>query len=175
MRRAGANVISIHCEPTGLNINDNCGSTHMGNLIAAVNEHGADLGIAHDGDADRCLAVDGNGEMVDGDQILGLLAKDMHNRGILVDGTVVATVMSNLGFTIAMRESGINVVTTAVGDRYVLEEMRTNNYNLGGEQSGHVVLSEHATTGDGVVRFHLGRTRRSDSALATGSHQCEER
>ena len=151
MRRAGANVIAIHCEPTGLNINDNCGSTHMENLVAAVKEHGADMGIAHDGDADRCLAVDGSGELVDGDQILGLLAKNMQSRGTLVDGTVVATVMSNLGFTLAMRDAGIDVVTTAVGDRYVLEEMRAKNYNLGGEQSGHVVLSEYATTGDGVL------------------------
>ena len=150
-RRAGANIITIHCEPNGLNINDNCGSTHLENLMAAVVEHGADFGIAHDGDADRCLAVDGNGELVDGDQILALVAMRMKAQGALVKDTVVATVMSNLGFTIAMREAGINVVTTAVGDRYVLEEMRANNYNLGGEQSGHVVLSEHATTGDGVL------------------------
>lgn len=150
-RRAGANIITIHCEPNGLNINDNCGSTHLENLMEAVVEHGADFGIAHDGDADRCLAVDGNGELVDGDQILALVAMRMKAQGALVKDTVVATVMSNLGFTIAMREAGINVVTTAVGDRYVLEEMRANNYNLGGEQSGHVVLSEHATTGDGVL------------------------
>jgi phosphoglucosamine mutase len=150
-RRAGANIIAIHCEPNGLNINDNCGSTHLEDLMAAVVEHGADFGIAHDGDADRCLAVDGNGELVDGDQILALVAMRMKSQGTLAKDTVVATVMSNLGFTIAMREAGINVVTTAVGDRYVLEEMRAQGYTLGGEQSGHVVLSDFASTGDGVL------------------------
>jgi phosphoglucosamine mutase len=150
-RRAGAHVVSIHCEPTGYNINENCGSTHMEDLFAAVVEHGADLGIAHDGDADRCLAVDANGEIVDGDQILAILAKGRKSRGVLVNETVVATVMSNLGFTLAMRAENINVVATAVGDRYVLEAMREHGYNLGGEQSGHVVLSDYATTGDGVL------------------------
>ncbi len=151
LRRAGAHVISIHCDPTGLNINDNCGSTHMGDLVAAVKEHKADLGIAHDGDADRCLAVDADGNIVDGDQILAMLAIGRHSQGTLVSGTVVATVMSNLGFTLAMRQAGISVATTAVGDRYVLEEMRAHGYTLGGEQSGHVVMLEHATTGDGVL------------------------
>ena len=151
MRRAGARVIEIHCEPTGLNINDGCGSTHLEDLQAAVVKHGADVGIAHDGDADRCLAVDGDGNVVDGDQILALLAVGRKSRGELVNDTVVATVMSNLGFVIAMKEAGINVVATAVGDRYVLEAMREQGHTLGGEQSGHVVMSEFATTGDGTL------------------------
>ncbi len=150
-RRAGADIITIHCEPNGININDNCGSTHMDDLVAAVKQYGADFGIAHDGDADRCLAVDENGQIVDGDQILALVAMRMKNQGTLEKNTVVATVMSNLGFTIAMCEAGIDVVITAVGDRYVLEEMRANGYTLGGEQSGHVVLSDFATTGDGIL------------------------
>lgn len=156
LRRAGAHVISIHCEPDGLNINENCGSTHMDDLFAAVVKHGADLGIAHDGDADRCLAVDAGGNFVDGDQILAILASGRKNRGALVGNTVVATVMSNLGFNIAMKELGIEVIAAAVGDRYVLEEMRTGGFTIGGEQSGHVVLSEFATTGDGVLTaLHL--------------------
>jgi phosphoglucosamine mutase len=156
LRRAGAQVISIHCEPDGLNINENCGSTHMDDLFAAVVKHGADLGIAHDGDADRCLAVDAEGNFVDGDQILAILASGRKARGELVGDTVVATVMSNLGFNIAMKERGIDVIAAAVGDRYVLEEMRTGGFTIGGEQSGHVVLSEFATTGDGVLTaLHL--------------------
>jgi phosphoglucosamine mutase len=156
LRRAGAQVISIHCEPDGLNINENCGSTHMDDLFAAVVKHGADLGIAHDGDADRCLAVDAEGNFVDGDQILAILASGRKARGALVGNTVVATVMSNLGFNIAMKEREIDVIAAAVGDRYVLEEMRTGGFTIGGEQSGHVVLSEFATTGDGVLTaLHL--------------------
>ena len=156
LRRAGAQVISIHCEPDGLNINAGCGSTHMDDLFAAVVEHGADLGIAHDGDADRCLAVDADGNFIDGDQILAILASGRKTRGALVGNTVVATVMSNLGFNIAMQELGIEVISAAVGDRYVLEEMRTGGFTIGGEQSGHVVLSEFATTGDGVLTaLHL--------------------
>jgi phosphoglucosamine mutase len=156
LRRAGAQVISIHCEPDGLNINENCGSTHMDDLFAAVVEHGADLGIAHDGDADRCLAVDAEGNFVDGDQILAILASGRKARGALVGNTVVATVMSNLGFNIAMKERDIDVIAAAVGDRYVLEEMRTGGFTIGGEQSGHIVLSEFATTGDGVLTaLHL--------------------
>lgn len=156
LRRAGAQVISIHCEPNGLNINENCGSTHMDDLFAAVVKHGADLGIAHDGDADRCLAVDADGNFVDGDQILAILASGRKSRGALVGNTVVATVMSNLGFNIAMKELEIEVIAAAVGDRYVLEEMRTGGFTIGGEQSGHVVLSEYATTGDGVLTaLHL--------------------
>jgi phosphoglucosamine mutase len=151
MRRAGAHVIAIHASPDGLNINEGCGSTHMDDLVAAVREHGADVGIAHDGDADRCLAVDADGNVVDGDQILAILALAMRDRGTLARNTVVATVMSNLGFRIAMDDNGVDVVTTAVGDRYVLEEMRSEGYALGGEQSGHVVILDRATTGDGVL------------------------
>jgi len=150
-RRAGAHVITIHSEPDGYNINEDCGSTHMDDLKQAVKEYGADLGIAHDGDADRCLAVDANGELVDGDQILAILAAGNKRRGRLIDNTVVATVMSNLGFTFAMKSEQIEVIATAVGDRYVLEVMRERGLNLGGEQSGHVVLSDFATTGDGVL------------------------
>jgi phosphoglucosamine mutase len=153
---AGATVIAIHAEPDGLNINENCGSTHMSDLIDAVREHGADAGIAHDGDADRCLAVDADGALVDGDHILAILASAMDREGLLADSTVVATVMANLGFKNAMRGAGIAVVETGVGDRYVLEAMRTGGYVLGGEQSGHVVMSSHATTGDGILTgLHL--------------------
>jgi phosphoglucosamine mutase len=156
LRRAGAQVVSIHCEPDGLNINENCGSTHMDDLFAAVVKQGADLGIAHDGDADRCLAVDADGNFVDGDQILAILASGRKRNGALVGNTVVATVMSNLGFNIAMKELEIEVIAAAVGDRYVLEEMRAGGFTIGGEQSGHVVLSEFATTGDGVLTaLHL--------------------
>lgn len=143
--------MAIHSSPDGLNINEGCGSTHLEDLTAAVVEHRADVGIAHDGDADRCLAVDAEGRMVDGDQILAILALAMRDRGTLARDTVVATVMSNLGFRLAMQEQGINVVSTAVGDRYVLEEMRSSGYALGGEQSGHVVILDRATTGDGVL------------------------
>ena len=167
LRRAGATVIDIHCEPDGFNINDACGSTHMEDLVAAVCEYGADLGIAHDGDADRCLAVDADGELVDGDQILAILAVGRKASDALVGNTVVATVMSNLGFNIAMQEQGIEVVATAVGDRYVLEHMRDNGFTLGGEQSGHVVLQEFATTGDGVLTaLHImNEMKRSGSSL----------
>ena len=154
--RAGARVITIHAEPDGLNINDGCGSTHLENLMAAVRAHGADAGIAHDGDADRCLAVDADGNVVDGDHILAIIAMAMSRRGELVGNTVVATVMANLGFMIAMRNAGIAVIETGVGDRYVLEAMRADGYVLGGEQSGHVVLSDFATTGDGMLTaLHL--------------------
>ncbi|WP_053710012.1 phosphoglucosamine mutase [Streptomyces sp. NRRL B-3648] len=149
--RAGAQVVTIGAEPDGLNINDGCGSTHLDQLKAAVLEHGADLGIAHDGDADRCLAVDHTGEEVDGDQILAVLALAMRERSALRSDTVVATVMSNLGFKLAMEREGIRLVQTAVGDRYVLEEMKEHGYALGGEQSGHVIILDHATTGDGTL------------------------
>ncbi|MFE8942586.1 phosphoglucosamine mutase [Streptomyces sp. NPDC003233] len=149
--RAGAEVVTIGAEPDGLNINDGCGSTHLDHLKAAVVEHGADFGIAHDGDADRCLAVDHTGEEVDGDQILAVLALAMRERSALRAGTVVATVMSNLGFKLAMEKAGINLVQTAVGDRYVLEEMKEHGYALGGEQSGHVIILDHSTTGDGTL------------------------
>jgi phosphoglucosamine mutase len=171
LRRAGATVISIHCEPDGLNINDGCGSTHMEDLFAAVLEHGAHIGIAHDGDADRCLAVGEDGSFIDGDQILAILAAGRKQNQSLVGNTVVATVMSNLGFTLAMQELDINVIATAVGDRYVLEAMREQGFTLGGEQSGHVILSEFATTGDGVLTaLHLlnemKRTGKSATELA---------
>ncbi|MEU2710920.1 phosphoglucosamine mutase [Streptomyces sp. NPDC007205] len=149
--RAGAEIVTIGAEPNGLNINDGCGSTHLGTLRAAVLEHRADFGVAHDGDADRCLAVDHTGEEVDGDQILAVLALAMRERSALRSDTVVATVMSNLGFKLAMEKAGIRLVQTAVGDRYVLEEMKEHGYALGGEQSGHVIILDHATTGDGTL------------------------
>lgn len=172
LRRAGAQVITIHCQPDGLNINEGCGSTHMEDLFAAVVEHGADIGIAHDGDADRFLAVAEDGSFVDGDQILAILASGRKAKNNLVGNTVVATVMSNLGFTLAMRELEINVVATAVGDRYVLEAMRDHGLTIGGEQSGHVILSEYATTGDGIltalhVLNEMKRTGKSLSELAS--------
>ncbi|WP_279099751.1 phosphoglucosamine mutase [Gordonia bronchialis] len=148
---AGAEVIAIHAEPDGLNINDDCGSTHMGKLQAAVLEHGADLGLAHDGDADRCLAVDSTGQLVDGDAIMAILATSLKERDRLRDNVLVTTVMSNLGLHIAMREAGVECKTTAVGDRYVLEELRRGSYSLGGEQSGHVVVPDFGTTGDGIL------------------------
>jgi phosphoglucosamine mutase len=150
-RRAGAEVVEIHTAPDGLNINDGCGSNHVGLLRAAVVEHGADLGIAHDGDADRCVAVDADGNDLDGDQVMAVLALGMQEAGELTDNTLVATVMSNLGLHLAMREHGIALKTTAVGDRYVLEELRAGGFALGGEQSGHVILPAHATTGDGLL------------------------
>ncbi|MBO3674634.1 phosphoglucosamine mutase [Streptomyces sp. NEAU-YJ-81] len=149
--RAGAEVITIGTDPDGLNINDGYGSTHLARLQAAVVEHRADLGIAHDGDADRCLAVDGSGREVDGDQILAVLALALREAGELRGDAVVGTVMSNLGFKLAMKREGVELVQTAVGDRYVLEEMKTRGYALGGEQSGHVIVLDHATTGDGTL------------------------
>lgn len=171
LRRAGAEVIEIHTAPDGLNINDGCGSTHLGDLKAAVVEHGADAGVAFDGDADRCLAVDAAGSVVDGDHVLAILGLAMRERGVLARDTVVATVMANLGFTLALREAQLTVVETGVGDRYVLEAMREGGYNLGGEQSGHVILADHATTGDGVLTaLHLlarvAQTGRSLTDLA---------
>ncbi|GAA3185235.1 phosphoglucosamine mutase [Nonomuraea roseoviolacea subsp. carminata] len=154
--RAGAQVEAIGARPDGLNINDGHGSTHLDKLQQVVISRGADVGIAYDGDADRCLAVDHTGAVVDGDQIMAILASAMHAEGTLAKDTVVATVMSNLGFKLAMREAGITVVETAVGDRYVLERMKADGYNLGGEQSGHVIMLDHATTGDGLLTsLHL--------------------
>jgi phosphoglucosamine mutase len=147
----GAEVIEIHTAPDGYNINDNCGSTHMGDLQEVVVAEGAHAGIAHDGDADRCLAVDATGTVVDGDQIMAILAVGRKANGHLRGNTVVATVMSNLGFKLAMRAHDIDVRETAVGDRYVLEAMLAEGYTLGGEQSGHMLLLDHATTGDGVL------------------------
>lgn len=150
-RAAGAEVVAINADPDGLNINDGCGSTHLDGLRAAVLKHGADLGLAHDGDADRCLAVDAAGSVVDGDAIMVVLALAMREAGELVDDTLVATVMSNLGLHLAMRNAGISVHTTDVGDRYVVEQLRAGGYTLGGEQSGHIVLPKLATTGDGII------------------------
>jgi phosphoglucosamine mutase len=150
-RRAGATVHVIGGEPDGWNINDGIGSTHLGPLTEAVRAHAADLGIAHDGDADRCLAVTAEGDVVDGDAILAVCALGLHEHGRLTGDTVVATVMSNLGFHHTMRDAGIAVHTTAVGDRYVLEALRERGLSLGGEQSGHLVFLDHATTGDGLL------------------------
>ncbi|MGB8021508.1 MAG: phosphoglucosamine mutase [Candidatus Nanopelagicales bacterium] len=171
LRRMGADVLAIHSSPDGYNINEGCGSTHLADLRSAVVEHGFDVGIAHDGDADRCLAVDAEGNVVDGDQIMAVLALAMLDQGKLARNTVVATVMSNLGFKLAMRREGVEVVETGVGDRYVLESMRANDFNLGGEQSGHVVLLDYATTGDGTLTaLHLlarmASTRKSLAELA---------
>ncbi|WP_146341004.1 phosphoglucosamine mutase [Nesterenkonia sp. NBAIMH1] len=148
---AGAEVIVIGADPDGLNINAGYGSTHLQNLQQAVLAHGADLGVAHDGDADRCLAVDHCGDVIDGDQIMGVLARGLKEAGGLVDDTLVVTVMSNLGLKLGLAEAGISVVETAVGDRYVLEGMRAGGYSLGGEQSGHLIFADYATTGDGVL------------------------
>ena len=165
---AGATVTAIHNKPNGININDNCGSTHIESLQLEVISSGADLGIGLDGDADRCIAVDANGRVVDGDQILAILAIAMKEEGRLHQDTVVATVMSNLGFVQAMKAHGIRVDTTKVGDRYVLESMNANGYTLGGEQSGHVVMSEFATTGDGTLTgLHVAaRVLRTGKPLA---------
>ncbi|MBA3782151.1 MAG: phosphoglucosamine mutase [Nocardioides sp.] len=151
LRGAGAEVIAIHADPDGLNINDGCGSTHLEPLRAAVLQHGADAGFALDGDSDRCLAVDHEGNVVDGDQILAVLSLSLRDQGRLAKDTVVVTVMSNLGFVQAMKAHQVGVRQTRVGDRYVLEAMKLSGYNLGGEQSGHVIMSEHATTGDGIL------------------------
>ena len=169
---AGARVTVIGADPDGLNINDGVGSTHLDNLAAAVLEHGADLGIAHDGDADRCLAVDGEGNVVDGDQIMAILAVSMAERGMLNDRTLVATVMSNLGLRRAMAANDIRMLETAVGDRYVLEALDQHKLSLGGEQSGHVIMTSFATTGDGILTgLHLvaemARTGKSLAQLAS--------
>ncbi len=169
---AGVNVVAIGAEPDGLNINDGCGSTHLDPLRRAVLEHGADAGFAVDGDADRCLAVDHAGEVVDGDQLMAILALSMKEAGTLVRDTLVTTVMSNLGLVRAMEERGVTVRRTAVGDRYVLEDMRAGGYVLGGEQSGHVILREHATTGDGLLTaLHvLERMMTTGSSLRDLAH-----
>ena len=167
-RNAGAKVTVIGADPDGININDGVGSTHLDKLAAEVVRVGADVGIAHDGDADRCLAVDATGAVVDGDKIMAILALAMKRRGHLPADTLVATVMSNLGLHRAMAANGIKVETTAVGDRYVLERMNEGRFGLGGEQSGHVIMSEYATTGDGVLTgLHLcAEVARSGKTLA---------
>ena len=158
----------MNASPDGRNINEKCGSTHPEQLQAVVVASEADFGVAFDGDADRCLAVDHTGAIVDGDQILGILATALKEEGRLPGDTLVVTVMSNLGLILAMRERGITTVQTAVGDRYVLEEMRTGGFGLGGEQSGHIILADHATTGDGVLSaLHLAaRVKASGKCLA---------
>ncbi len=167
-RAAGAQVIAINAEPNGININDDCGSTHLDALRSAVLAHGADLGLAHDGDADRCLAIDANGDLVDGDHIMVVLALAMKDAGELASDTVVATVMSNLGLHLAMRSAGVTVRTTGVGDRYVLEELRAGDYSLGGEQSGHIVMPALGSTGDGIVTGLrlMARVAQTGSSLA---------
>jgi phosphoglucosamine mutase len=169
---AGATVTAIHNKPNGLNINDNCGSTHIETLQLEVISSGADLGIGLDGDADRCIAVDSSGRVVDGDQIMAILALAMKDEGRLHQDTVVVTVMSNLGFFQAMKKNGVNVDITKVGDRYVVESMNANGFTLGGEQSGHVVMNEFATTGDGTltglhVAARVVRSGKPLSELAT--------
>lgn len=172
LRRAGAEVVAINAAPDGRNINDDCGSTHIDGLRAAVVEHGADAGIALDGDADRCLAVDASGEPVDGDAIMAILALAMREAGTLKGETLVTTVMSNLGLHQAMSEAGIKLETTKVGDRYVLERLGEGGFSLGGEQSGHIVLPDHATTGDGTLTSlmllaRMAATGRSLAELAS--------
>jgi phosphoglucosamine mutase len=175
-RSAGATVIAINAEPDGLNINDGCGSTHMETLQQTVVSRGAHLGLAHDGDADRCLAVDADGKIIDGDAIMVILALAMRESGELASNTLVTTVMSNLGLHLAMRSAGIEVRTTGVGDRYVLEEMRAGKYSLGGEQSGHIVMPALGTTGDGIVTglklmSRMAQTRTSLAQLASTMQQ----
>jgi phosphoglucosamine mutase len=171
-RRAGATVIALHCDGDGAHINDGCGATHPESLAAAVLAHGADVGIAHDGDADRCIVVDAAGHVLNGDQVLGLLALARKEAGLPGSEVLVATVMSNLGLVQAMTLAGVEVLRTAVGDRYVLEAMLAGQHRLGGEQSGHVVLLDHATTGDGLltalqVMDRVVRTGRSVADLAS--------
>ena len=170
--KAGAKVTAISATPTGWNINENCGSTHLENLISEVKKSGADMGVAHDGDADRCLLIDHKGEIIDGDYILMILASALQAENKLNKKTVVGTVMSNLGFVSAMESDVIAVVKTAVGDRYVLENMLVNNYSLGGEQSGHVILREFSNTGDGLltalqVMQVVAKSKKSLSELAS--------
>ena len=167
LSRAGAEVIAIANTPDGWNINDGVGSTHLDFLRNAVLKNGADVGIAHDGDADRCLAIDATGAEIDGDVIMAILAKGFKAQGKLKANTIVGTVMSNLGFMHAMAESGIQVVTTAVGDRYVLEAMLQSDFNLGGEQSGHVIMRDYANTGDGLLTALqlLAEVKRSGQTL----------
>ncbi len=170
LRRLGADVVVIHDKPNGININDNCGSTHLDSLKKAVVEHKADIGIAHDGDADRCLCIDEKGQFIDGDHMIAACAIYMMGKGTLKNNTVVTTVMANIGFHKAIKENGGRTEITAVGDRYVLENMLANNYNLGGEQSGHIIFTDFSTTGDGPITAlqvlsYLKRTRRKASAI----------
>jgi phosphoglucosamine mutase len=168
LRAAGADVVVIAADPDGRNINDGCGATHPELVAAAVVQHGADLGVALDGDADRLIAVDGTGTVVDGDHIIAICAADLRGRGQLANDTVVVTVMTNLGFRLAMDVAGINVVETGVGDRYVLEALGAGGHSLGGEQSGHVIFADHATTGDGLLTAValIDIVKRSERTLA---------
>jgi len=165
-KAAGAEVIAIHNNPNAYNINDNCGSTHIDQVRAAVQQHGADLGLAHDGDADRCLAVDAEGTVVDGDQIMAILAVAMKENGELRKSTLVATVMSNLGLRLAMDSVGIVLRTTKVGDRYVLEDLNEHGFSLGGEQSGHIVMPDYGTTGDGTLTGLALMSRMAETGLS---------
>ncbi len=163
----------LHCEPDGCNINKNCGSTHIDKLCNTVKNGGYDLGVAFDGDADRCLAVDENGKIVDGDKLIAIISKHMRDKGMLKNDTAVVTVMSNLGFHTYMKNNSLSTVCTAVGDRYVLEEMLKSGYNIGGEQSGHIIFLDHATTGDGQLTAVqlislMSETKTSLSALTAG-------
>jgi phosphoglucosamine mutase len=172
LARAGATVVAISHAPDGWNINDNCGSTYLANLKSVVVKEGADIGIAHDGDADRCLAVDAQGNEVDGDMIMTILAIGMKASGKLKADTVVGTVMSNLGFMYAMKDAGIAVETTPVGDRYVLERMLEKDFVLGGEQSGHVIMRNFANTGDGLltalaIAQEVARSKKTLAELAS--------
>jgi phosphoglucosamine mutase len=151
LRELGAEVISIHDSPNGTNINDNCGSLHTDDLVKTVLKNKADIGIAHDGDADRVLLCDEKGRIVDGDQIMGMCAVEMHARRNLRSNTVVATVMSNIGLEIFLKNHGIRLIRTKVGDRYVVEKMLSDDHNFGGEQSGHIIFLDHSTTGDGPI------------------------
>ena len=169
---AGAKITVIGSDPDGLNINEGCGSTDLALLQQTVLETGADLGIAHDGDADRCLAVDAAGNVIDGDHLMAIVAVSLKKRGLLAHNTLVATVMSNLGLELAMEANGITLARTAVGDRYVLDEMQATGFNLGGEQSGHIIFRDHSTTGDGLltglqVAAEMARTGKTLAELAT--------
>lgn len=170
--RLGATVHMMHCNPNGVNINARCGSTHMEDITDYINGHDMDLGLAFDGDSDRCLAVDENGKLIDGDRMIAVFALDMKNKGILKDDTAVVTVMTNLGFKQFAERSGINVLETKVGDRYVLEEMLKNDYQIGGEQSGHIIFKRFATTGDGqlsgaMLAAILAKTGKQASEVAS--------
>jgi len=171
-RRLGADIYMMHDSPNGININHHCGSTDMNDLINYVNGHEVDLGLAFDGDSDRCLAVDENGKLIDGDRMIAVFARDLKNRGKLVDNTAVVTVMTNLGFKHFARDNDINVIETKVGDRYVLEEMVKHGYSIGGEQSGHIIFKEFATTGDGqlsgaMLASVLAATKKPASEIAS--------
>ena len=170
--RLGATVHMMHCNPNGVNINAHCGSTHMEDLTDYINGHDMDLGLAFDGDSDRCLAVDENGKLIDGDRMIAVFALDMKKKGILNDNTAVVTVMTNLGFKQFAERNGINVLETKVGDRYVLEEMLKSDYQIGGEQSGHIIFKRFATTGDGqlpgaILAAILAKTGRPASEIAS--------